>query len=181
MCRNRHLKKNIIGLRGNEGENIFTPFAQAELLKNFYSSIYREGDARPTPILPVPTVVIQVPKFSIRVVHRELSSLDISKGAGPDGIHPQMVGWLCRYFFLMCSCPVQCILHRPYLGQHSCLVLHKLCLQLIILYIAGVCELTRKSPLNFDRNVNFPKVACEIRGIASGYSLVFAQAFLHID
>ncbi len=36
--RNRHLKKNIIALKDNEGENLFTPSAQAELLKNFYSS-----------------------------------------------------------------------------------------------------------------------------------------------
>ncbi len=33
---NRHLKKNIIGWKDNEGETIFTPSAQAELLKNFY-------------------------------------------------------------------------------------------------------------------------------------------------
>ncbi len=42
MRRNRHFKKNIIGLKGNEGETIFTPSAQAELLKNFYSSIFGE-------------------------------------------------------------------------------------------------------------------------------------------
>ncbi len=33
--RNRHLKRNIIGLKDNEGETLFTPSAQAELLKNF--------------------------------------------------------------------------------------------------------------------------------------------------
>ncbi len=32
-----------------------------------------------------------VPQFSIPVVYRELSSLDISKGASPDDIHPQIV------------------------------------------------------------------------------------------
>ncbi len=85
--RNRHLKKNIIGLKDNEDETIFTPSAQAELLKNFYSSIFREDYARPTPTLPVPTVVMPVPQFSIPVVHRELSSLVISKGAGHDDIH----------------------------------------------------------------------------------------------
>ncbi len=82
--RNRHLKKNIIGLKDNEGETIFTPSAQAELLKNLYSSI--------------PTVVMPEPQFSIPVVHRELSSLDISKGAGPDGIHLQMARWLTDFF-----------------------------------------------------------------------------------
>ncbi len=45
--RNRHLKKNIIGLKDNEGETIFTPSAQVELLKNFYSCIFREDYARP--------------------------------------------------------------------------------------------------------------------------------------
>ncbi len=50
--RNRHLKKNIIGLKDNEGETIFTPSAQAELLEKFYSSIFREDDSRPTPTLP---------------------------------------------------------------------------------------------------------------------------------
>ncbi len=95
--RNRHLKKNIIGLKDNEGEIIFTPSAQAELLKSIYSSIFREDYARPTPNLPVLTVVMPVPQFSIPVVHRELSSLDISKGAGPDDIHPQMVRWLANF------------------------------------------------------------------------------------
>ncbi len=84
MRRNRHLKKNIIGLKDNEGETIFTPPAQAEFLKDFYSSVFRE----PTPTLPVPSVVMPVPQFSIPVVHRELSSLDISKGAGLDDIYP---------------------------------------------------------------------------------------------
>ncbi len=37
--RNRHLKKNIIGLKGNEGEINFTPSSQAELLKEYYSTI----------------------------------------------------------------------------------------------------------------------------------------------
>ncbi len=90
--------KNIIGLKDNEGETIFTPSAQAELLKNFYSSIFREDYARPTPPLPVPTVVMPVPQFSIPVVHRELSSLDISKGGGPDDIHPLMVRRLADFF-----------------------------------------------------------------------------------
>ncbi len=44
--------------------------------------------------MTVPTVVMPVPQFSILVVHRDLSSLDISKGVGPDEIHPQMVRWL---------------------------------------------------------------------------------------
>ncbi len=35
--RNRHLKENIIGSKDNEVETIFTPSAQAELLKDFYS------------------------------------------------------------------------------------------------------------------------------------------------
>ncbi len=91
--RNRHLKKNIIGLKDNEGKTIFTPSAKAELFKNFHSFIFREDDGRPTPTLPVPTVVMPVPQFSFTVVHRELSSLDISKGVGPDDIHPQLVRW----------------------------------------------------------------------------------------
>ncbi len=36
-------------------------------------------------------VVIPAPQFSIPVAHRELSSLDISKGTRPDDIHPQIV------------------------------------------------------------------------------------------
>ncbi len=61
------------------------------------SSIFREDYARTTPTLPVATVVMPVPQFSIPVVHRELSSLDISKGAGPYDIHPQMVPWLAGF------------------------------------------------------------------------------------
>ncbi len=63
--RNRQLKKNIIGLKDNEGETIYTPSAQTELLKNLYSSMFREDHARPTPNLPVPTVVMPEPQFSI--------------------------------------------------------------------------------------------------------------------
>ncbi len=48
--------------------------------------------------MPFPTVVMPVPQFSISVVHRELSSLDITTGAGPDDIHPQMVRWLADFF-----------------------------------------------------------------------------------
>ncbi len=95
--RNRHLKKTIIGLKDNEGETIFTPSDQAELLKNFYSSIFREDDARPTPTLPVSIVVMPVPQFSIPVVHRELSSLDISKEVGPNEVHPQMLRWVADF------------------------------------------------------------------------------------
>ncbi len=86
--RNRLLKKTIIGLKDNEGDSIFAPPAQAELLKNFYSSIFREYDTRLTPPLPVPTVVMPVPL---------LSSPDMSKGAGPDEIHPQVVRWLADF------------------------------------------------------------------------------------
>ncbi len=49
-------------------------------------------------VMPVPTVVKPVRQCSIPVVHRELASLDISKGAGPDEIHPQMVRWLAAIF-----------------------------------------------------------------------------------
>ncbi len=40
--RNRHLKKNIIGLNDNEREKIYTPSAQAELLKDFYFSMMKD-------------------------------------------------------------------------------------------------------------------------------------------
>ncbi len=48
--------------------------------------------------MPVSTVVMPAPQFLIPVVHRGLSSLDISKGAGPDEIHPQMVLWRADIF-----------------------------------------------------------------------------------
>ncbi len=47
-------------------------------MKNFYSSIFREDDARPTPTLPVPTIAMPVPQFSIPVVPRE-SQVSISQ------------------------------------------------------------------------------------------------------
>ncbi len=56
------------------------------------------GVSRLRLVMPVPTVVKPVRQCSIPVVHRELSSLDISKGAGPDEIHPQMVR--CLAYFL---------------------------------------------------------------------------------
>ncbi len=50
------------------------------------------GVSRLRLVMPVPTVVM--PQFSIPVVHREPSILDIAKGAGPYKFHPQMVRWL---------------------------------------------------------------------------------------
>ncbi len=38
-----------------------------------------------------------VPQFSTPVVHKEFSSLDTSKGAGPDDIHPQILRWLADF------------------------------------------------------------------------------------
>ncbi len=43
--------------------------------------------------LSVPTVMMPVPQFSTSVVRRELSRLDISRGAGSDDIHSWMVRW----------------------------------------------------------------------------------------
>ncbi len=96
--RNRHLKKNIIGLKDNDCETIFTPSAQAQLLKDFYSSSFREDGARPTLTLPAPTVVMPVPQFSIPVVRIVFSCLDFLKWAGPDDIRPQVVCWLADFF-----------------------------------------------------------------------------------
>ncbi len=79
----------------SEVETIFTKTAQSQLLKNFYSSIFREDEARPTSTRPVPTAVMPMPQFSIPVVHTKLSSL--SKGCGPYEIHPQMVRWLADF------------------------------------------------------------------------------------
>ncbi len=50
-----------------------------------------KDDERPVPALPIPTAIMPVLQLKTLVVYRELSSLDISKGAGPDDIHPQMV------------------------------------------------------------------------------------------
>ncbi len=44
-----------------------------------------------------PTFVILLPELSIPVVHRELSSLDISKRAAPDAIHSKVVPWLADF------------------------------------------------------------------------------------
>ncbi len=81
MRRNRHLKK----------KKFFTPSALSKSLKDFYTSTFREDDARPTPLRPVQTVVMPVPQFSIVIVHGELSSLDISKEAGADDICLHMI------------------------------------------------------------------------------------------
>ncbi len=91
VWRNRYLKKNITSLKDNEGETIFTAYAQTELLKDFYSSIFREDDERPAPPLPVSRVVMPVPQFSISVACGDFFNLDILRGAGSGDIHPQMV------------------------------------------------------------------------------------------
>ncbi len=65
--RNQHLRKSIFGLKDNEGETIFTPSAQAELLKDFYSSIFRKDDENSGPTLPVPTVVMPANRSQLRL------------------------------------------------------------------------------------------------------------------
>ncbi len=50
----------IIGLKYNEGEIIFTPSAQAELLKD----VFREDDEKPVAPLAFPAVVMPVPHIS---------------------------------------------------------------------------------------------------------------------
>ncbi len=52
--RNRHLKTNVIGLKDNEGETIFTPSTQAKLLKEFYSHMFWEDDDLTESHLKVP-------------------------------------------------------------------------------------------------------------------------------
>ncbi len=89
-----NLKESTIDLKDNESEAICALSAQAELLKDFYSSIFREDDERPALTLPDPMVIIPVRQFPTPIVRRKLSSLDILKGAGPDATRPHMIRWL---------------------------------------------------------------------------------------
>ncbi len=51
----------MFGLEDYEGENIFIPSAQAEVLKDLFLSIIVEDDEGTAPALTIPAVIMPVP------------------------------------------------------------------------------------------------------------------------
>ncbi len=69
---NRHSKKTIIGLKDNVGETIFTPAAQAELLKNFYWSFFAKMMQDPHQLIVNNATLTEVLKLKLlRLLLRE--------------------------------------------------------------------------------------------------------------
>ncbi len=67
LRQNWHLEEYSIGVKDNDGKAIFTLSAQAELLQDFYISIFYVYDERLAPTLPVPPDVFSVQQFSTPV------------------------------------------------------------------------------------------------------------------
>ncbi len=91
VWRNRQLSCQIISLKTDLGVIAKEPEAQAELLKEFYGAVFRIDNGQPTPALPIPSVMMGIPVFTPCLVHKGLSTLDTSKGPGPDQLHPKLL------------------------------------------------------------------------------------------
>ncbi len=73
---NRQLNRQIISL----GVIVKEPEVQTELLNEFYDAAFRTDNGQPISALPIPSVMMGIPVFTPCLVHKELSTLDISKG-----------------------------------------------------------------------------------------------------
>ncbi len=70
------------------------PEAQAEILNEFFDAVFRTDAGQPIPALPIPFVMMGTFVFTPCLVHKELSTLDTSKGPGPDQPYPKFLKWL---------------------------------------------------------------------------------------
>ncbi len=95
--RNRQFSRQIISLETDLGVNVEEPEAQAEILNAFFHAVFRTDAVQPIPALSIPSVMTGIPAFTPCLVHKELSTLDTSKNAGPDQLHPKLLKWLATF------------------------------------------------------------------------------------
>ncbi len=88
--RNRQLSRQILSLKRDLDAIVKEPEAQAELLNEFYVSVFRTDNEHPITALPIPMVMMGIPVFTPWLVHKELSTLDNTKSPGPDQQHPKL-------------------------------------------------------------------------------------------
>ncbi len=85
--RNRRLKQLLVTLRPVDGAFVTDSPNMARILANYYASVYRTGEGRDHSLLPDPSKGMNAPHFTPAAIHKELSTLDTTKGAGPDQLH----------------------------------------------------------------------------------------------
>ncbi len=52
------------------------------------SAVLRADNGQPITVMPISLVMMGTPLFTPCLVHKELSTLDITKSPGPDQLHP---------------------------------------------------------------------------------------------
>ncbi len=72
----------MVGLKTKAGVMIKEPEAQAELLNEFYDSVFRPANGQPIPTPPIPWVMMGIPVFTPCLAHQELSPLNTSNNPG---------------------------------------------------------------------------------------------------
>ncbi len=86
-----------MALRADDGAVVTDSPNMARILANYCASVYRTDEGRDHPSLPELSTIINAPCFTPAVVHKELSTLDTAKGAGPDDLHPFMLQILADF------------------------------------------------------------------------------------
>ena len=85
----RELRTDITSLKSDDGTLINQPDEQADIFKDYFSTVFRPDQHFPAPPLsssPPPSQMRPL-IISSEQVERELRRLDVNKGAYPDGIH----------------------------------------------------------------------------------------------
>ena len=98
MRQNRQLRTEITAMTKPDGSLTNDPAEQGEILKDFYSSVYRRDvDHPPAPQLRSVSPPMQMLVISSQQTETALRRLDINKGAGPDGLHPKILRLLAEF------------------------------------------------------------------------------------
>ena len=95
--RNKHVKNRISTLKDLDGSVTTNPSRQSEIFCTFFESVYRHDSGLPAPDLPPPATIMPQVTITAAEVHSKLSNLDVSKGSGPDGLHPKILSILAGH------------------------------------------------------------------------------------
>ncbi len=77
-------------LQDSSGNKITDSQTQANLFSNVFAMSYRSDDGADPPTFYCDAVQMNPLFISHNVVESALASLNINKGAGPDGLHPRI-------------------------------------------------------------------------------------------
>ncbi len=83
----RSLNQRVVALRADDGAVITDSSNIARILASYYAHVYRNDH----PSLSQLSTIMNAPHFTPATVHKEISTLDTSKGFGPDHLHAFML------------------------------------------------------------------------------------------